>query len=99
MFMDNAKLLKHVLSRIMKNEYSFIKDVNVTAERDMHSRFANEEKNVIYNVWFGIEDWEPFDDWKRFEDKVISIRNGLGLEGKTRFYYTEAGSEDSYYDN
>ena len=94
--MKNDVLLKRMISRVMKREYPFIKELNVTEDIDIDYRFANEEKNVIYNVWFGIEDWEPFDDWKRFEDKVISIRNGLGLEGKTRFYYTEAGSEDSY---
>lgn len=91
--MKNDELLKRMISRVMKREYSFIQDVNVTEDRDMHSRFADEEKNVIYNVWFGIENWEPFDDWKKFEDEVKEIKNGLGLEGKMRFYYTKPSDE------
>ena len=91
--MKNDVLLKRMISRIMKREYPFIKELNVTEDIDIHYRFANEEKNVIYNVWFGIEDWEPFEHWKKFEDEVKEIKNGLGLEGKIRFYYTKPDDE------
>jgi len=82
-----------MISRIMMREFPFIKDVNVTADRDMHSHYIDKEKNVIYNVWFEIEEWEPFDDWKKFEDEVKEIKNGLGLQGKLRFYYTKPSDE------
>lgn len=98
MFMDNDKLLKHMISRIMKKEYPFISEVEVSTDRDMQSHYIDKEKNMVYNVWFKINDWDDFDDWKEFEDMVIKIKNSLGLNGKIHFYYLEAGSEDSYYD-
>ena len=77
-------------------EYPFIKELNVTAERSLFGGYADEERNTIYNVWFGLKDYEPFDDWKGLEDSVISLRNVLGLRGKLRFYYSDWEPEDDF---
>ena len=82
----------------MKKKYPFIAEIEVSADRDMHSHYIDKERNMVYNVWFKINDWGDFDNWKEFEDMAIKIKNALGLNGKIRFYYLEAGSEDSYYD-
>lgn len=94
--MKNEDLFKRMIIRVMMREYPFIQDVNVTADRDMHSHYIDKEKNMTYNVWFELNDWEPFEHWKKFEDDVLDIRDALGLNGRVRFYYLEAGSEDSY---
>lgn len=88
-----------MISRVMKKQYPFIVEVEVSSERDMHSHYIDKERNMIYNVFFKINDWGDFDDWKKFEDSVLDIRDAIGLKGKVRFYYLEAGSEDSYYDD
>ena len=81
----------------MKKKYPFIVDIEVSSERDMHSHYIDKERNMIYNVFFKINDWGDFDDWKEFEDFAIGVKNALGLNGKVRFYYLEAGSENDYY--
>lgn len=96
--MKNDELLKRMISRVMKKQYPFIVEVEVSSERDMHSHYIDKEKNMTYNVFFKINDWGDFDDWKKFEDDVLDIRDAIGLNGRIRFYYLEAGSEDSYVD-
>lgn len=78
--MEDKKLLQKMISRIMKDEYPFIKDISVT-------------EDMSYNVWFEIYDWEPFDDWEKFENTVTDIKNAIGLEGSIRFYYLDAKDE------
>lgn len=94
--MEQQEILKRMISRVMKEKYPFIEDVNVATERNMQSHYIDKERNMVYNVWFELNDWGGFDDWERFEDMVINIKNALGLNGKINFYYLEAGSEDSY---
>ena len=50
--MKNEEILKRIISRVMKKEYPFIKDVNVTSERNMESYYVDKERNMTYNVWF-----------------------------------------------
>jgi len=94
--MKDKELFKRMIIRVMKKQYPFIVEIEVSADRDMHSHYIDKEKNMIYNVFFKINDWGDFDDWKKFEDDVLDIRDAIGLNGRVRFYYLEAGSEDDY---
>jgi len=94
--MKDKELFKHMISRVMKKQYPFIVEIEVSSERDMNSHYIDKEKNMTYNIFFKINDWGDFDDWKKFEDSVIDIRDAIGLNGRVRFYYLEAGSEDDY---
>jgi len=94
--MKDKELFNHMISRVMKKQYPFIVEIEVSSERDMNSHYIDKEKNMIYNVFFKINDWGDFDDWKKFEDSVPDIRDAIGLNGRVRFYYLEAGSEDDY---
>ena len=96
--MKDKELFKHMISRVMKKQYPFIVDIEVSSERDMHSHYIDKERNMIYNVFFKINDWGDFDDWKEFEGLATDIKTALGLNGRVRFYYLEAGSENDYYD-
>ncbi len=98
LFIMEKELLKKILSKIMKEKYPFISEIDVSSERNMQSYYTDKERNMVYNVWFKLNDWGNFDDWKEFEDMVINIKNALGLKGKIVFYYLEAGSENDYDD-
>ena len=94
--MKDKELFTRMISRVMKKQYPFIVEIEVSSERDMNSHYIDKEKNMIYNVFFKINDWGDFDDWKKFEDSVLDIRDAIGLNVRVRFYYLEAGSEDDY---
>jgi hypothetical protein len=96
--MEQKELLKKMMYRIMKKDYPFISEIEVSEDRDMRSYYIDKEKNTIYNVFFKINDFGDFDDWVGFESMGIRIKNSLGLNGRIKFYYLEAGSEDDYYD-
>ena len=83
----------------MKKDYPFISEIEVTSDRDMHSHYIDKERNMIYNIWFKLNDWGDFDNWKEFEDFVIRVKNSFGLNGRIRFYYLDADSEDSHFDD
>jgi len=95
--MESQELLKKLLSRVMKKKYPFIAEIEVSSERDMRSNYIDKERNMVYNVWFKLNDWGDFDDWGEFEGLVHEIKNALGLNGRIDFYYLEAGSENDYY--
>jgi hypothetical protein len=95
---QQKELFKRMISRMMKKQYPFIADIEVSSERDIHSHYIDKEKNMIYNVFFKINDWGDFDDWEEFENLATDIKTALGLNGRVRFYYLEAGSENDYYD-
>ena len=95
--MKDKELFKHMISRVMKKQYPFIVEIEVSSERDMNSHYIDKEKNMTYNIFFKINDWGDFDDWGEFEGLVHEIKNALGLNGRIDFYYLEAGSENDYY--
>jgi hypothetical protein len=95
--MEQKELLKKMMYRIMKKDYPFISEIEVSEDKDMQSYYIDKEKNTIYNVFFKINDWGNFDDWEGFESMGIRIKNSLGLNGRIKFYYLEDGSDDSYY--
>ena len=84
--------------RIMKKDYPFISEIEVSEDKDMQSYYIDKEKNTVYNVFFKINDFGDFDDWEEFENLATDIKTALGLNGRVRFYYLEAGSENDYYD-
>jgi hypothetical protein len=96
---QQKELFKRMISRVMRKNYPFIAEIEISSERNMQSNYIDKEKNMVYNVFFKLNDWGDFDDWEEFEGLATDIKTALGLNGRVRFYYLEgAGSEEHYYD-
>ena len=79
----------------MKEQYPFIKEVNVTSE-PVDMRSYHDKENLRYNVWFHLGDYGDFDNWEKFEEEVKMIKNALGLKGPLWLYNTEDKDEEDY---
>jgi hypothetical protein len=53
--MEQKELLKKMMYRIMKKDYPFISEIEVSEDRDMQSYYIDKEKNTVYNVFFKIK--------------------------------------------
>lgn len=83
------EFVKRVVKYILSKKYPNIIDVYVTSERDMWSRFADDEKNYVYNIFLVNEDPEIFTDeneWSKLKELIRNTLKAAGIKQGSRIY-------------
>lgn len=83
------EFVRRVVKYILSKKYPNIIDVYVTSERDMWSRFADDEKNYVYSIFLVNEDPEIFTDeneWSKLKELIRNTLKAAGIKQGSRIY-------------